>query len=447
MIINKKQFTEFKFSLIVLSLLLTHCIIQNKKNTSNYDYFKEANEEIKTEKTAIKYAQKVFDKNFKSLTFSTSSLILGEPCYNLHSKSPITIQFDILNPNTESLQYQLIHCTKSWTKSNINSMDAIDGFDTDYIENQQISYGPIQQYVHYSFNLPNENTEFLISGNYIIKIFREGELKYPLAHIKFFVSEQISNVNFIVDESSNVEQSKYLQSYQVECSYNSNSFIDPFANIFINIQQNHQLFNQQWLSGPHFIKENKLIFLQNENQTFNGGNEFRFFDVSSYRNGGQFIEKIFFEDSCYRINLKNEQKRSYKQYLQYKDMNGKFFIRTYDHDDAEYQSEYGWVHFHLNMRKLTRDSIFIFGQLSNWELDTNFLMKYDSLKNQYHQKLLLKQGFYNYLYVTKNLETISVRKIEGAHFETNNEYVIKVYYNDPLELFDRILSYTVLKSS
>ena len=128
-------------------------------------------------------------------------------------------------------------------------------------------------------------------------------------------------------------------------------------------------------------------------------------------------------------------------------MNGKFFIRTYDHDDAEYQSEYGWVHFHLNMRKLTRDSIFIFGQLSNWELDTNFLMKYDSLKNQYHQKILLKQGFYNYLYVTKNLETISVRKIEGAHFETNNEYVIKVYYIDPLELFDRILSYTVLKSS
>ena len=133
------------------------------------------------------------------------------------------------------------------------------------------------------------------------------------------------------------------------------------------------------MSGPNFIKENKLIFLQNENQTFNGGNEFRFFDVSSYRNGGQFIEKIFFEDSCYRINLKNEQKRSYKQYLQYKDMNGKFFIRTYDHDDAEYQSEYGWVHFHLNIRKQTRDSIFIFGQLSNWELDTNFLMKYDSL--------------------------------------------------------------------
>ena len=160
MIINKKQFTEFKFSLIVLSLLLTQCIIQNQKNTSNYDYFKEANEQIKIEKTAVKYAQKVFDKNFKSLTFSTSSLILGEPCYNLHSKSPITIQFDILNPNTESLQYQLIHCTKSWTKSNINSMDAIDGFDTDYIENQQISYGPIQQYVHYSFNLLTKTQSF-----------------------------------------------------------------------------------------------------------------------------------------------------------------------------------------------------------------------------------------------------------------------------------------------
>ena len=447
MIINNKPFTEFIFSLVILTLIVTQCTIQNKNSNTTNDYYIEENGPVKIESIKKKYSQRVFDKSFRSLTFNTSSLILGEPCYNLQSNSPVTIQFDLLTPNSESLQYQLIHCTKNWIRSDINNMDAIDGFHTDYIENQQISYGPIQQYVHYKFNLPNENSKFLISGNYIIKIFREGEPEYPLAHLKFFVSEQISNVNFMVNESNNVEQSKYLQSYQLECSYSPNSLIDPFTNIFINIQQNHQHFDQQWLSGPNFIKENKLVFLQNENQTFNGSNEFRFFDISSFRNGSQFIDKIFFEDSYYLINLKTESKRSYKQYLQYKDMNGRYFTRTYDYDDEEYQSEYGWVHFHLNMRKQPTDSIYIFGQLSNWELDTNFLMKYDSINKQYHQKILLKQGFYNYLYVSKNLDKISTRKIEGAHFETNNEYVIKVYYHDPLEMFDRILNYKVIDSN
>ena len=119
---------------------------------------------------------------------------------------------------------------------------------TDYIENQKISYGPVQQYIHYNFKLPNNHTNFLISGNYIIKIFSEGESNKPIANIKFFVSEQSSNVIFNIDESSDVEQSKYLQSYEIECTYNSSNTIDPFSNIYINIEQNHQTFNQQWIS-------------------------------------------------------------------------------------------------------------------------------------------------------------------------------------------------------
>ena len=31
-------------------------------------------------------------------------------------------------------------------------------------------------------------------------------------------------------------------------------------------------------------------------------------------------------------------------------MNGRFFIRTYDNDEADFQSEYGWVEFKLNMK-------------------------------------------------------------------------------------------------
>ena len=446
MIINKIRLTEFIF-LMILVFILNNCHVRQNSVVKVDDYYSDENSYVESEEENQQYEQKIFNKDFKSLTFKSNSLILGEPCYYLNSLNAVTIDFDLLKNHSESLQYQLIHCDKDWKTSNISSMDAIDGFDTDYIENQKISYGPIQQYIHYNFKLPNNHTNFLISGNYIIKIFSEGESNKPIANIKFFVSEQSSNVNFNIDESSDVEQSKYLQSYEIECTYNSSNTIDPFSNIYINIEQNHQIFNQQWISGPNFIKENKLVFLANEEQTFNGGNEFRFFDISSFRNGSQFVEKTYFEDTSYKIILKIDQKRSYRQYLEYKDMNGRFFIRTYDNDEADFQSEYGWVEFKLNMRKELIDSIFIYGQLSNWKLDDSFLMKYDSTSKTYSNQLLLKQGYYNYIYVTKNSEFISTRKIEGAHFQTNNEYVIKVYYRDPLEMYDRIMCYKNIKNN
>ena len=52
--------------------------------------------------------------------------------------------------------------------------------------------------------------------------------------------------------------------------------------------------------------------------------------------------------------------RSYKQYLQYKDMNGRFFIRTYDFDDANSQAEYGMVNFRLPMKQIGNDSVYHF---------------------------------------------------------------------------------------
>ena len=449
MIINKPTGLRLELILVAFVVLLNTCSVKQKLQVVDDYYINSENIENNSLENIeeIPFEQKIFSKDFKSLTFSTKSLILGEPLYIMNSENPIIINFDLLRNHRESIQYEIIHCDKDWKKSNVLTMDAIDGFDLDYIENQEISYGPVQQYVNYNFELPNDNTDFLISGNFIIKVFKEGNQEKPLATLKFFVSEQISTINFLIDKSRDVEQSKYLQAFELECTYNSSDIVDPYENISINIQQNHQEFDQYWLSGPNFIKENKLVFLPSEEQTFNGGNEFRFFDMSSFRNGSQRIENINFNDTIFNINLKKDVRRSYKQYLQYKDMNGRFFIRTYDFDDANSQSEYGMVNFRLPMKQNNNDSIYLFGQLTNWAIDNNFLMTYDSINNFYQNKSLLKQGYYNYIYVVKRSNGISTRKIEGAHFESNNEYILKMYYNDPLNLCDRILSYKVVKSN
>ena len=268
MIINSSNGLKLELILFAIVFIVNNCTIKQKLQVVEdyyvYDQNKENTKLLK--KKELPFEQKIYSKDFKSLTFSTKSLILAEPLYNMNSKVPIIINFDLLRNHGESVQYEIIHCNKDWNKSDMLTMDAIDGFDIDYIENQEISYGPVQQYVNYNFTLPNDNTDFLISGNYIIKIFIEGEAENPLATLKFYVSEQISNINFLVDKSRDVEQSKYLQAFELECTYNSSDIVDPYENISINVQQNHQEFDQYWLSGPNFIKENKLVFLPSEDQ-------------------------------------------------------------------------------------------------------------------------------------------------------------------------------------
>ncbi|PKP28928.1 MAG: DUF5103 domain-containing protein, partial [Bacteroidetes bacterium HGW-Bacteroidetes-18] len=47
----------------------------------------------------------------------------------------------------------------------------------------------------------------------------------------------------------------------------------------------------------------------------------------------------------------------------------------------------------------------------------------------YETKLLLKQGFYNYQYVTKEIDgTINNHDIDGSFYQTENDYTVLVYY-------------------
>ena len=63
-------------------------------------------------------------------------------------------------------------------------MDAIDGFDIDYIENQKYPMDPFNSTFIIILNY-QIIILILISGNYIIKIFSEGESNKPIANIKF----------------------------------------------------------------------------------------------------------------------------------------------------------------------------------------------------------------------------------------------------------------------
>ena len=85
--------------------------------------------------------------------------------------------------------------------------------------------------------------------------------------------------------------------------------------------------------------------------------------------------------------------------------------------------------------------MYISGSLNNWAFDKNNLMTYNPVKKEYECMMLLKQGWYNYEYVfLKDGETNGTATLfEGSHYETENDYIVLIYYRNPRDRYDRVI--------
>ena len=110
--------------------------------------------------------------------------------------------------------------------------------------------------------------------------------------------------------------------------------------------------------------------------------------------------------------------------------------------------------------------VYLEGDLTNRRFDPSSRMAYDAEAGVYHKEMLLKQGAYNYQYVTlpegaqthgqkqRNATPLnngvnavaSTAVTEGDFHQTVNEYLVAVYYRAPGERFDRLLGYTIVYS-
>jgi hypothetical protein len=107
------------------------------------------------------------------------------------------------------------------------------------------------------------------------------------------------------------------------------------------------------------------------------------------------------------------------------------------------------VHFMLNTNdSIENTDIFLFGGLTTWKTGPDNQCLYNPVNQSYEINLLLKQGYYNYAYVTRNRtdQKINLTEINGNHFETENDYYIFVYYRDIRERFDRLVGLQIANS-
>lgn len=342
--------------------------------------------------------------------------------------STLELSFDDLDGDNKEYQYKIEHMTYDWKPSNLNSNQYINGFNQNYINNITNSFNTLQNYTHYSVQIPNQNMSITKSGNYLISVLNDDDELVFSRRCVFY--ESLTEVGVSVLRSRNVKTLDEQQTVHFIVNYPNLRVKNPNQEINVVVFQNNNWHTAIFNLQPQYFKVNQLIYNYVNKTNFFGGNEFLNFDSKQIRNTTLHIAKTELTD-VFHHHLYMDKPRVKMPYRHNPDINGDFIIRTLDGNDNSTEADYSTVHFYLDSSEpFPNKDVYVYGAFNNFSLEDLNRMQYDEKEKVYRADFSLKQGFYNYGYVTvdHNSKKVNLTEIDGSFSQTENEYTVIVYY-------------------
>ena len=374
--------------------------------------------------------------NIKSIVLKPLNPNDYAPIIKLGEK--LILSFDDINADERIYSYKIEHCDYNWQKSNLASTEYMTGFATDRIRDYENSFNTLQYYTHYQLQIPNKNNRIKKSGNYIISIIDDyGNIVFTR---RFIIYQQRVEVGVTAHRSREVTSINEKHSIQFVINHQNLLLNNPNQEIKVDIYQNNDWNSVIKNLQPKYVRGAQLLYNYVDDISYWAGNEYLYFDTKEIRNATNNIFKTRL-DNIFNAFLYTNEARGEKPYSFYPDVNGNFVLRTIDTDDVSLEGDYSFIHFSLeNNENLNGENIYIYGNYNDWQITPENKMRYNNKTNLYEATLLLKQGFYNYTYVTVNdLLQVNTHAIEGSFYQTENKYTVIVYYRKFGELYDQVI--------
>lgn len=446
----------FFLSIMILQLFVSHsnCYAQKKKSglwnalltptptdTTAEDYY--GNSEIR-------YEDYVYKRNIKTVQLRDESFQLSQAILNLDSQEKLKLSFDDLDADLKNYSYTFIHCNSNWTPSDIMPSEYIDGFQENTINDYRYSFNTLQKYTHYNIVFPDNSMRITKSGNYILKIFLDGKPENIAITMRFMVFQNKVMILSKISPASIISDRNYKQQIDFTIIHKGYTIANPYGDLSVVVTQNSRWDNAKTTLKPLFVKDQELVYQNDEDNVFPGGNEFRYFDMKSIRYHSERIYKVTTDSLGNHVELSTDEKREFRRYYSQPDMNGNFLVKIQEGDNSEVEADYCYVHFFLpHVDVLTDGNLYVFGAFNHWKCSAENLMRYNEKRFGYECTLYLKQGYYNYEYaflkdgITAADETL----IEGSHYETENDYTIYVYHRQTGTFYDQLICVKRLNST
>ena len=391
----------------------------------------------------------VFRENIRSVELFRKGWEFSQPVIDLGTEQQLILKFDELSDQTSNFYYTITHCDGDWNASRLLPSEYIEGFIDNPINDYAPSVNTTVKYTNYQLLLPNEQVRFLISGNFLLSVFDEGNRTAPVMTRRFYILEPSTEIRGEVKKSTFEGYKGRDQEVDFTVDYSRMNILDPRTEVKIVMMQNSRSDNCITNLKPLFVRDNQLIYDLSRENIFPAGNEFRNFDSKDIRINGLGVIKTEYLDPVYHVTLRPDQVRRGADYLTENDMNGRFLVKNNRATDPDLESDYIQVHFSLVMAEpLSGGHIYVFGGLSDWQCLPANEMKWNFELKRYEAALSVKQGFYDYqyVYIPRGDTRIDNTLLEGSHVETENDYQIFVYYRSFSSRYDKLVGFRTINS-
>ena len=394
----------------------------------------------------FEYDNHVYAAQIKSVQCYNTQKEQSLPIIQLNSSAKILFSFDDLNGGSKDYWYTLEHCTSDWHSSNLSVLDYLDGMSEDRIISYAYSAKTLQKFTHYELTLPNEQIKPKISGNYLLKVYQDGDIKKPVCSQRFYISTNQVSVEMQVTPSTDVALRFSNQKINFSIIHQM-PIQNPYTDIKVILMQNGNPLTAKLNTKPTYIKPGSLIYSEINANDFEGLNEFRKFDMRSFRYKGVHVQDIF-ADTINKVILFPDLTNNAKTYTRQLDDDGAFFIRNQDNRDNDTDSDYASLLFTLNAAAPGKGDLYITGRFNNFGLNAENKMTYDATRKRFTGIQYLKQGVYDYQYTWRDSNTgkTTTSLFEGSFVETENSYQAFVYFRKPGSRWDELIGYQTIST-
>ena len=396
----------------------------------------------------------VYDPRIKTVQLHPYGNQLAFPAMSLNSSDRLELHFDDMTNSVSNYSYTYQLCNADWTPVNLSQFDYIKGFSQVRLTTYRVSSVAFTRYVHYQATLPDRNCIPSKAGNYILKVFRDGDTSKLLFTKRMLVVTDRASVPAQVMQPFSGQMFRTHQKLQFRVNIGEAlNVLNPQQQVKVVILQNNRWDNAVKDIKPTFVSRNTLEYNLENDAVFAAGKEWRWIDLRSFRLQSDRVESAKYSTVNTEIIVRPDADRSQQKFNFFRDLNGMFRIEPSESINPYWQADYATVRFTFvppgNTLMPNRD-IFLFGKLSNYNLADSAKMQFNADKGVYERTLFLKQGYYDYSYVTIERgdpkRTASFEYTEGNYWETENEYTILVYYRGLAERYDQLIGITRVNS-
>ncbi len=396
--------------------------------------------------TASVFAQMtdaVYKNNIKAVRFHMYGDQQSLPVYKMNSGDQLELNFDDLDANVRSYNYTMVLCDYDWKPVDISQFLYTKGFTQQRVSTYRYSSIALTRYTHYQALLPDRNTTLTMSGNYILKVYLDGDTSKLAFTRRMLVLDQKAAIGGQVVQPFTPQLFKTHQKILFSANINGLNTFSAAQQVKVVILQNNRWDNAQRDIKPTFVRGNTLEYNTENNSIFPGGKEWRWLDLRSFRLQSDRVERADYQKTSTDMYLFADADRSAQRYVYFRDLNGMYLIETYETINPYWQGDFATVHFNLaapNGTPYADKDIYLAGQLTNYEFNDKTKMVFNAEKGVYECTAFLKQGYYNYTYVAINKNNFADRRdLEGDYWETENSYTILMYYKSFTDRADQLI--------